>query len=93
MQYVVCKINQCPFRSENGFCLHRCVVINENGQCARLISGECGGPVQDKYKATSDNWAQKKEEKIIDDEELLIEEKEDAAGEESDTPVPPRNVE
>lgn len=71
VQYVVCKINQCPFRSENGFCLHRCVVINENGQCARLVSGECGSPVESKYLATADEWMQKREEKteLIEDNE------------------------
>lgn len=71
VQYVICKINQCPFCSENGFCLHRCVVINENGQCMRLVSGECGDPVESKFLATADEWVQKREEK-----EELIEDKE-----------------
>ena len=71
VQYVVCKINQCPFRSENGFCLHRCVVINENGQCAAVGCWISGDPVESKFLATADEWMQKKEEKteLIEDNE------------------------
>lgn len=69
MQYIVCKINQCPFRSSSGFCLHRCVVINENGQCDRLVRGECGGQVESKFKCNSDEWLQKREMKLIEDKE------------------------
>ena len=74
MQYIVCKINQCPFRSESGFCLHRCVVINENGQCDHLIKGQCGSSVEKKFKCNSDEWLQKTK---VEESELLLAEKDD----------------
>ena len=33
MQVVYCKVDNCGFRSQNGFCLNRLTVINEQGVC------------------------------------------------------------
>ena len=33
MQYIICKIKDCGFCSQNGFCLNRLLVINEQGVC------------------------------------------------------------
>ena len=33
MQTIICKVKNCAFCSEHGFCLNRLTVINENGVC------------------------------------------------------------
>lgn len=35
---VVCKVNQCPYISKNGFCRNRLVSINANGMCGHLYN-------------------------------------------------------
>lgn len=51
MQSVVCKIEPCPYRSKNGFCLNRVVAINEQGVCSHLTKARWQEPIPDEYKS------------------------------------------
>lgn len=34
---VICKVKQCPFLSENGFCKNELLSITPNGQCGWIF--------------------------------------------------------
>ena len=38
MQTIICKVKNCAFCSEHGFCLNRLTVINEQGMCKWLTN-------------------------------------------------------
>lgn len=76
MQQIICKINQCPFRSGSGFCLNRLVVINENGVCNWITKHNINQRVYDWQKSTWKETIEKTEKT-----QLLEETKE---GEEDD---------
>ena len=63
MQVVYCKVRNCGYCSQNGFCLNRLTVINEQGLCNYL---------------TKPGWDQKIDRKWFNTYDFQ-EEKEDAA--------------
>lgn len=48
--FVVCKIQNCGYCSDSGFCLNRLVVINEQGVCKRLTKPGWEQKVEEKFK-------------------------------------------
>ena len=48
--FIICKIQNCGFHSENGFCLNRLVAINEQGICDYLTKPGWDQPVEDMFK-------------------------------------------
>lgn len=57
MVTVVCKIEQCPYRSKNGFCRNRVLLINLNGSC---------GHIYDKNGQIKSNWQEPIDERFMD---------------------------
>jgi len=51
--FVVCKVQNCGYCSDSGFCLNRLVVINEQGLCGYLTKPGWEQPVEDRFK---NNW-------------------------------------
>ena len=49
IQTVICKIPQCPFRSESGYCLNRLTIVNENGVCQHLTRPDWQNAIDKKY--------------------------------------------
>lgn len=64
MQSVVCKIEACPYRSKNGFCLNRVVAINEQGICSHLTKARWQEPIPDEYKSNYENKSRESVERI-----------------------------
>lgn len=52
MQTVICKVRNCGFCSQHGFCLNRLTVINEQGVCKYLTTPGWDQPVEDYLKNT-----------------------------------------
>lgn len=52
MQTVICKVRNCGFCSQNGFCLNRLTVINDQGVCKYLTKPGWDQPVQNWLKNT-----------------------------------------
>lgn len=52
MQIVVCKIQNCGFRSANGFCLNRLVCITDQGICKHLTKEGWNRQVEEFEKST-----------------------------------------
>ena len=50
-QQIVCKISQCPFCSQSGFCLNRLVVINEQGVCKHLTRPDWQDAIAEEFKS------------------------------------------
>ncbi len=71
---VVCKVAACPWRSSNGFCRSKLMVINENGMCGHIFYNngqqkvEWRNPIDEIYK---DGYVPPEQEKE------MIEEKKD----------------
>lgn len=55
MQYVICRISQCPYCSQSGFCLNRVVMINEQGICSHLTKGNWQQPIPNEFKTNYEN--------------------------------------
>lgn len=51
MQYIVCRVKDCAFCSQNGFCLNRMLVINEQGVCDWVIKPGWDKSVQEIMKS------------------------------------------
>ncbi len=49
MQTVICKVRNCGFCSQNGFCLNRLTVINEQGVCKYLTKPGWDNKVDEKW--------------------------------------------
>ena len=45
---VVCKVVQCPYRSNNGFCRNRVLGITENGLCGHIY--DKNGQIKPKWQ-------------------------------------------
>ena len=69
MQVVYCKVKNCGFRSQNGFCLNRLTVINDQGVCNYLTKPHWREKVDEKWFNT--HTPENKEEK---EEEILSQE-------------------
>lgn len=69
MQMILCKINQCPFHSSNGFCLNRMVVIDENGGCKYITSPKRKRTIEPWEKSTWIDKEQENEKKFIEEEQ------------------------
>ena len=67
MQVVVCKIQNCGFRSANGFCLNRVVCITEQGVCKYLTKEGWDRQVEEFEKST---W---RPHEFTPEEEIAIE--------------------
>lgn len=62
--FVRCKIQNCGYCSNSGFCLNRLVVINEQGVCKYLTKADWEQKIEDRFK---DNYF---EEKTIERKEI-----------------------
>lgn len=49
--FLKCEIQNCGYRGDNGFCLNRVVVINEQGVCKYLTKPGWDLPVEDRFKS------------------------------------------
>ena len=61
MQVVICKIEACPYRSKNGFCLNRVIQINEQGICNHLTKARWQEKIPDEYKS---NYVERTRESV-----------------------------
>jgi len=44
-QTVICKVTQCPFRENSGYCLNRLTIVGKDGVCEHLKRGDWNLPV------------------------------------------------
>lgn len=44
---VICKVNQCPYRSESGFCKNNFISMTQQGAC---------GQIYNKYGEIKEDW-------------------------------------
>ncbi len=83
MQTIVCEVKDCGFRSKNGFCLNRVVVINQRGMCNYIcIQPNWNKPAQQEQKITS-FWkmVRQKEQEEQEKEQVKIKSIEEKKGE------------
>ncbi len=75
MQTIVCEVKECGFRSKNGFCLNRLLVINSRAGCNYVaINPEWFKPVPEEQKITN-FWKNVKQEEEKQGQVKAIEEK------------------
>lgn len=67
MQTVYCKVTNCGFRSQSGFCLNRLTVINEQGVCKYITKPGWDKKVDEKWfnTYTPPVESEEKEEKLL----------------------------
>ena len=56
LQTVVCKVKNCGYYSQSGFCLNRLTVINPQGVCDYLTKPGWDKPVDYRFKNTYKHW-------------------------------------
>ena len=49
-QTVICKVTQCPFRENSGYCLNRLTIVGKDGVCEHLKRGDWNLPVDKQFK-------------------------------------------
>lgn len=72
--FIRCKLQNCGYCSNSGFCLNRLVVINEQGVCEYLTKPGWDQQIEDRFKSNYQSPRAPVEEDLTDPEEEYIEE-------------------
>lgn len=59
--WVICKVGECPYNSNEGFCRNKVVQINQRGLCAHLYNKN-GNPREHWQEKIEEEYKQKQYE-------------------------------
>ena len=71
MQNVICAIRNCGYCSPNGFCLNRCVVINEQGVCKYITKPGWEQGIERQFKSSYNYWEGMEQEPVQEEEKRV----------------------